>query len=177
MEACNHLFTPLEQEIEDLAIEYDVDEKYDEEAVLRLYGMLERTRLQGSKAVKRKSETASTSWTTGMFTHGGNHYMLKKQQYIIDEDGALESFSDEKITDGDEDGALESFSDEKITDGDEVQPLDGLLLRMNEYQQQMVDEMMDRASLLQDLLEEEEARMQDLQQVHQGQAGRGRSDT
>ena len=50
MEACNHPFTPLEQEIEDLAIEYDVDEKYDEEAVLRLYGMLERTRLQGSKA-------------------------------------------------------------------------------------------------------------------------------
>ena len=46
--------------------------------------------------------------------------------------------------------------------------MDGLLLRMNEYQQQMVDEMMDRSSLLQDLLEEEEARLQDLQQVHQG---------
>ncbi|CAE7497148.1 RE1 [Symbiodinium sp. CCMP2592] len=63
--------TLLEQEIEQMAVNYDVDEQYDEEAVLRIYEMLERTRLQGSKAVIRKSTTSSTSWTTGMFTHGG----------------------------------------------------------------------------------------------------------
>ena len=63
--------TSLEQEIEELATTYDLDEQYDEEAVLRVYEMLERTRQQGSKAVGRKSITTSTSWTTGMFTHGG----------------------------------------------------------------------------------------------------------
>ncbi|CAE7198854.1 RE1 [Symbiodinium sp. CCMP2592] len=39
--------TLLEQEIEQMAVNYDVDEQYDEEAVLRIYEMLERTRLQG----------------------------------------------------------------------------------------------------------------------------------
>ena len=63
--------TVLEQQIEELAVEYDTDERYDEPAVLPIYSLLERTRLQGSKAVNRRSQTASTSWTTGMFTHGG----------------------------------------------------------------------------------------------------------
>ncbi|CAE6911165.1 GIP [Symbiodinium sp. CCMP2592] len=63
--------TALEQQIVELAAEYDVDERYDEQAVLNVYALLERTRLQGSKAVIRRSQTTSTSWTTGMFTHGG----------------------------------------------------------------------------------------------------------
>ena len=61
----------LEQEIEELGRTYDVDEQYDEDAVLRIYEMLERTRLQGTRAIVRKSVTTSTSWTTGMYTHGG----------------------------------------------------------------------------------------------------------
>ena len=63
--------TFLERDIEDMAVIYNDKEQYDVEAVLRIFGMLERTNLQGSKAVIRKSETDSTSWTTGMFTHGG----------------------------------------------------------------------------------------------------------
>ena len=63
--------TPLEQAIEDLAIEYDLGERYDEEAVLRIYDILERTRQQGSLRMDKKSQTTSTSWSTGMYTHGG----------------------------------------------------------------------------------------------------------
>ena len=63
--------TMLEQQVEELAEQYDVDERYDEQAVLQLYSLLERTQLQGSRAVNRRSQTTSTSWSAGMFTHGG----------------------------------------------------------------------------------------------------------
>ena len=46
--------------------------------------------------------------------------------------------------------------------------MSGSLLRLNEYQQQMMDEMLDRSSLLQDLLEEEDARLQDLHHLQHG---------
>ncbi|CAE7216076.1 Cfap91 [Symbiodinium sp. CCMP2592] len=61
----------LEREIEDLALSFDLDERYDEAAVLQIFEMLEGTRPQTSKAGIRKSKTPSTSWSTGMFTHGG----------------------------------------------------------------------------------------------------------
>ncbi|CAE7684535.1 TY5A, partial [Symbiodinium sp. KB8] len=301
--------TDLEQEIEDLAVGYDLDERYDEEAVLRIFEMLEQTRPTESRAAVRKSMSTSTVWTTGMFTHGGvsgirntavrlpsttaflvkaakkltgtNEFavvaitrgarlrvhrdshnepdsentilaltefhdggvwveglgkewrevlpgrwiqggvqplhlgapisfsprrwhetqefegdrvvlmmytprtsklkvedrwrlselgfkiperrdlsasslttpILKRQQLILDCDGALELH-----------GSKPTVEEEAV----EEERLDGTLLRANEYQQQMMDEMMDRSTLLQDLLEEEEERLQDLQHLQQG---------
>ena len=72
------------------------------------------------------------------------------QQYVLTEDDVLESFP--------KDVAAE----------EETTALDGSLLRASEYQQQLLDDMLDRSSLLQDLLEEEEERMEDFRQVHQG---------
>ena len=63
--------TPLESEIEELADQYDMDGRYDEDAVLSVYELLERTRQNESKAMNRQSTTRSTSWSTGMYTHGG----------------------------------------------------------------------------------------------------------
>ncbi|CAE7938539.1 TY1B-JR1 [Symbiodinium necroappetens] len=79
--------------------------------------------------------------------------ILKRQQLILDCDGVLEIY-DSKPT-----AEEEAVEEER---------LDGTLLRANEYQQQMMDEMMDRSTLLQDLLEEEEERLQDLQHLQQG---------
>ncbi|CAE7942531.1 GIP, partial [Symbiodinium necroappetens] len=49
--------TVLEQEIEELATQYDVDERYDEDAVLEIFELLERTRLKESKSAIRKSQS------------------------------------------------------------------------------------------------------------------------
>ena len=62
--------TALEQQIEELSLDYDVTEQYSEEAVVRIFEMLERTRLPSPRATFRRSTPTSTSWTTGMFTHG-----------------------------------------------------------------------------------------------------------
>ena len=295
--------TVLEQQIEELAVEYDTDERYDEPAVLQIYSLLERTRLQGSKAVNRRSQTASTSWTTGMFTHGGitglrrttrrmpatTAFLVKSAKELMGEHGfgvvavtrgaqlkahrdshndasirntvmALNDFQGgglwvegppgdqwREVTPGrwtkgktyelrpgipfsfnpkkwhetqpfqgdrvvmmtytprssslsdedqqelwelgfdvpeekkfpvtteavklqkqeyilEEDGALETFVKMDAVE-EEHGEMDQSFLKINELQQQVVDEMMDRSSLLQDLVEEEEERLQDLHQT------------
>ncbi|OLQ12084.1 Copia protein [Symbiodinium microadriaticum] len=70
------------------------------------------------------------------------------QEYILDSEGVLESLPVEG--DGEEEGTLSRS-----------------LLRLNEIQQSLIDEMMDRSSLLQDLLEEEDERLKDLHDVQQ----------
>ena len=72
-----------------------------------------------------------------------------KQQYLIHEDDVLEAFP------------------KKMLAEEEDTPLDGALVRSSELQEQIVDEMLDRSTLLQDLLEEEEERIKDLHDVQQ----------
>ena len=301
--------TDLEQEIENLAVGYDLDERYDEEAVLRIFEMLERTRPTESRAAVRKSMSTSTVWTTGMFTHGGvsgirntavrlpstTAFLVKTAKKLtgieefavvaitrgarlrVHRDSHNESESENTILaltefhgggiwveglgkewrevlpgrwiqggvqplhlgspisfsprrwhetqefEGDRvvimmytprtsklkiedrwilselgfkiperrdlsvssstapilkkqqlvldcDGALELHGSKPTVEEEAVdeEGLNGTLLRANEYQQQMMDEMMDRSTMLQDLLEEEEERLQDLQHLQQG---------
>ncbi|CAE7481190.1 RE1 [Symbiodinium sp. CCMP2592] len=269
--------SPLEQEIEDLAVTYDVDECYDEEAALRIYELLERTKLPSSRALKRRSVTASTAWTTGMYTHGGvsglranakrmpstTAFLVKaakeltgKSEFAVvaltrgarlrcHKDSHNQASTENTVlalTEFDGGGIWveghgtkwrevlpgrwvqgdvhelklgtpvlfcpRSWHETQDFKGDRVVMMnllyhhqrnllnhsydysnnaflmmlgrwsgirgvslrrrDGAMLRLNEYQQQMMDEMLDRSSFLQDLLEEEEERLQDLQQLQHG---------
>ncbi|CAE7295400.1 TY5A, partial [Symbiodinium sp. CCMP2592] len=194
--------TVLEQQIEELAAEYDVDERYDEQAVLDVYTLLEDACDYDYSVLYKGGEGADGEVACGLkdllVINGGKKWhetqpfqgdrvvmmtytprtnnlseedrrelwemgfdlpedqepqpreenvKLKKQEYILDEDGALETFVKDEVFE-EEAGVMEQS-----------------LLKVNELQQQMVEEMVDRSSLLQDLVEEEEERLQDLHQT------------
>ena len=60
-----------EQEAESLATKLQMEGDYSHEAVLSLYGCLERARQLFSRSRTRRPSTRTTSWFTGMFAHGG----------------------------------------------------------------------------------------------------------